>query len=81
LMQGFNTVLVDDARLVQVYTNTKQFDRVAGIWQVRLQKDPNNVQNHLGLAAAYFTAGNKAGERRVFFLFQTTSEKNPPRVH
>jgi O-antigen ligase/thioredoxin-like negative regulator of GroEL len=61
LMQGFTTVLVDDARLVQVYTNTKQFDRVVGIWQLRLQKDPNNVQNHLGLASAYFTAGNKAG--------------------
>jgi hypothetical protein len=58
-VQGFGSVLVDDSRLVQVYVNTKQFDRVVGIWQLRVQKDDSNVQNHLGLAAAYFTAGNK----------------------
>ncbi len=59
LTAGFGSVLVDDSRLMQVYVNTKQYDRVVGIWKLRVQKDPGNVQYVLGLAAAYFTAGDK----------------------
>ncbi len=58
--QGFGTVYVDDSRLLQVYTNTKQFDRVIGIWKNRIAADPKNAQLHIGLASAYFTAGDKA---------------------
>jgi len=56
LTEGFGTVLVDDQRMIQVYTNTKQLDRVIGIWKARVAKEPNNAQQYIGLATAYFTA-------------------------
>ena len=58
--QGFGTVSVDDSRLLQVYTNTKQWDRVIGIWKARVAADPKNAQIHIGLASAYFTSGDGA---------------------
>lgn len=61
LKEGFGTVLVDDNRLLQVYTNLKMNDRVVGIWQTRVAANPEDPDVHLGLAAAYFTAGNSAG--------------------
>jgi tetratricopeptide (TPR) repeat protein/O-antigen ligase len=60
LTDGFGTVLFDDDRLLQVYTNTKQFNRVVGIWKTRVEKDPENTEKILGLASAYFAAGDKA---------------------
>lgn len=60
LVEGFGSVLYDDGRLLQVYVNTKQFDRVVGIWKLRVEKNPQNVQTQLGLAAAYFGAGDTA---------------------
>ncbi|MEI6863776.1 MAG: O-antigen ligase family protein [Candidatus Adlerbacteria bacterium] len=59
LVEAFGTVLVDDSRLLQVYTNKKLYDRVVGIWKARIEQNPQNTQSHLGLAAAYFTSGNK----------------------
>jgi O-antigen ligase/tetratricopeptide (TPR) repeat protein len=58
LVEGFGTVLVDDPRLLQVYTNTKQFDRLIGIWQARVDAQPNNAETRFGLATAYFAAGD-----------------------
>jgi len=58
--QGFGTVYVDDPRLLQVYTNTKQHDRVVGIWKSRIAADEKNPQQHIGLASAYFAAGDAA---------------------
>ncbi len=58
---GFGSVLVDDPRMLQVYTNTKQFDRIIGIWKNRVAADPKNAQIHVGLAAAYFSQGDKEG--------------------
>ncbi len=60
LIQGFGSTIVDDSRLLQVYVNTKQYDRVVQIWQLRVKNDPENTQDELGLAAAYYTAGDKA---------------------
>jgi tetratricopeptide (TPR) repeat protein len=60
LTAGFGSVIVDDQRLLQVYTNTKHYDRAIAIWQLRLRKNPENVQYELGLAATYFTMGDKA---------------------
>jgi O-antigen ligase/thioredoxin-like negative regulator of GroEL len=60
LTEGFGSVIVDDARLLQVYTQTKQFDRVVAIWQLRVKKSPQDLQAEVGLAAAYYTAGDKA---------------------
>lgn len=58
LVEGFGTVLVDDPRLLQVYTNTKQFDRLIGIWKARVDAQPNNAETRFGLATAYFAAGD-----------------------
>ncbi len=61
LQQGFGTTTVDDARLLQVYTSTKQYGRAIAIWQLRIQNDSTNPQMHVGLASVYFAAGNKQG--------------------
>ena len=58
--QGFGTVYVDDSRILQVYSGTKQYDRVIGIWKARVQSNPNDAQTHGGLAGAYFTSGDVA---------------------
>ncbi|MEI7720129.1 MAG: O-antigen ligase family protein [bacterium] len=55
---GFGTVLVDDQRLIQAYTNLKQFDRIVGIWKMRVAANPNDAQTNIGLAAAYFSASD-----------------------
>jgi O-antigen ligase/Flp pilus assembly protein TadD len=60
LVQGFGTVLVDDDRLIQVYINTKQFSRAEAIWQNRIAKTPDDAQNYIGLANAYFVSGDTA---------------------
>ncbi len=59
LMEGFGSVIVDDARVLQVYVQTKQYDRVIATWQMRIKKDPQNLQYQVGLAAAYYSAGDK----------------------
>lgn len=53
LVPIYGSVIVDDNRLLQAYFNNKQLDKVFGIWELRVQKNPNRIQNHLGLAAAY----------------------------
>lgn len=60
LRDGFGTTVVDDNRLLQTYINLKLYDRVVGIWALRVENDPQNVQLHVGLAAAYFAAGDNA---------------------
>lgn len=61
LTEGFGTLLVDDTRLLQVYVNTKQFGRIIAIWKNRVAANPDDAQTHVGLAAAYFAAGDKTG--------------------
>jgi O-antigen ligase/tetratricopeptide (TPR) repeat protein len=58
LTEGFHTVLYDNDQLLQVYVNTKQYDRVIGIWQARVAKSPKDQNALLGLASAYFASGN-----------------------
>jgi tetratricopeptide (TPR) repeat protein len=72
--QGFGTLYVDDQRLMQVYINTKMYDRLIGIWKARVQKDPNTAQNYVGLASAYFAAGDKAN---TIAALRTAGEKDP----
>ena len=61
LMEGFGTLLVDDTRLLQVYVNPKQYARLLAIWKNRVEANPKDAQTHVGLAAAYFASGDKAG--------------------
>ena len=58
LKDGFGTVLVDNDRLLQTYASLKMYDRIVGIWKVRVEKNPNDAQVHLGLASAYFQSGD-----------------------
>lgn len=58
LTDGFGTVLVDNDRLLQTYASLKMYDRIIGIWKVRVEKSPNDAQVHLGLASAYFQSGD-----------------------
>ena len=58
LKDGFGSVLVDNDRLLQTYVSLKMYDRIVGIWKVRVEKNPNDTQVHLGLASAYFQSGD-----------------------
>ena len=53
LMTHFGSTIVDDDRLQQAYYNAGYLDKVLGIWKLRVEKEPQNPQMHLGLAAAY----------------------------
>jgi len=59
ILERWGTLAVDDAQLVQVYIQTKKYDRLVAIWQKRLESSPNSVDLHLGLAEIYFMAGRK----------------------
>lgn len=48
--------LLDD-RLVNAYADKKQYDKVLEIWKAKVSQDERNAENHLRLAAAYFTVG------------------------
>ncbi len=56
LQQAYGTTVVDDDQLLQIYSGLKLYDRMIAIWQLRVQKSPNDPQIHLGLASAYFAA-------------------------
>ena len=58
--EGFGSVLTDDNRLLQVYMNTKHFDRAISIWKMRIAAAPGNAQNYIGLAQVYFAQGDTA---------------------
>ncbi len=60
LNEGFKTVLYDNDQLLQIYGNTKQYSRVIGIWQARVEKSPKDANIELGLASAYFASGDTA---------------------
>ncbi|MBY0293960.1 O-antigen ligase family protein, partial [Patescibacteria group bacterium] len=59
LTEGFGSVIVDDNRLLQIYTQQKMYDRVIATWQMRTKNDTQNLQYQVGLAAAYYAAGDK----------------------
>jgi Flp pilus assembly protein TadD len=58
LVERFGTTVVDNDQLLGVYADTKQYDRVIGIWLLRVENNPNDAQTHIGLATVYFTAGD-----------------------
>jgi tetratricopeptide (TPR) repeat protein/O-antigen ligase len=74
LMEAFKTVLYDNDQLLQVYTNTKKFDRVVGIWKARVEQSPKDSNIMLGLASAYFAAGD--GPNTIATL-KKVAELNP----
>lgn len=58
LNERFGSTIVDNQQLLQLYTNLKMYDRVVAIWKMRLEKSPEDFNTNLGLAGAYYAAGN-----------------------
>lgn len=61
LVEGFGSVTADNDQLIQIYGDLKMYARVVAIWQARVNKNPNDAELRLGLASAYFSAGNNQG--------------------
>lgn len=59
VMEKYGTTLVNDDRFIRAYYDTKQYDKVVAIWRKRVTENPNNTTNHLSLAAAYLSNGNR----------------------
>ena len=60
LTAGFGTVLYDNQTLMQVYYNTKQYGRLAQIYEARIAKNPGDAQAMLADAVlTYFAGGSK----------------------
>jgi len=57
ILERWGTLAADNEQLVQVYLQTKKYDRLIPIWQKRIENSPNSVDLHLGLAEIYFMAG------------------------
>jgi O-antigen ligase/cytochrome c-type biogenesis protein CcmH/NrfG len=49
-----------DPRITAAYVARERYDKVAVIWEAKVKADPQNVQAHFTLAAAYFGAKNTA---------------------
>lgn len=74
IMEGFHTLLYDNDQLLQVYVNTKKYDRVIAIWQARVAKSPKDANTELGLASAYFAAGDTV---QTIAALKKVAELNP----
>ncbi|MCC7500676.1 O-antigen ligase family protein [Candidatus Nomurabacteria bacterium] len=60
IQEHLGDLIVDDDRLLSIYTATRQYDRAVAIWQLRIDKSPEDVNLRVGLAQLYLKAGNKA---------------------
>ncbi len=53
MVPTYGSIVVDNDRLLQAYFNKGRINEVLAIWQLRLEKNPNDPQTHLGLAATF----------------------------
>ena len=53
-----NTV-ASDPRFLQAYISTMRYDALTNIWQARIEKEPNNAQNYMSLAATYLLSNKR----------------------
>lgn len=60
LIDGFGTREVADQILVQVYSQVKDYKRLAGIWLAFTRQAPNNLEYRKNLSGAYLLVNNKA---------------------
>lgn len=65
---------VADERVVKAYYEVKQYDRVLAIWKTRAEKNPNDPQVHVSLAAAHLLNNNRA---ESIAELKRASELNP----
>ena len=59
LKERFGTAVIPDKRLVNAYVRAKNFAMVARIWEKFVEKNPNNAQYRVRLAAAYIKLGKR----------------------
>lgn len=59
LLDEFGTTTIDNNRLLQVYVNTENWEKVKEIWALRVDKNPNDRQTRLSLAASYLQLGDR----------------------
>ncbi len=59
LVERYGSTIIDNDQVLKIYGSLKLHDRAIEIWNLRIKKDPENPDLHLGLASAYFAAGNK----------------------
>ncbi|MFC1731685.1 O-antigen ligase family protein [candidate division KSB1 bacterium] len=53
LVPTYGSIIVDDNRLLQAYLNKGRFNEVLSILKLRVEKNPNDPQTRLSLAALY----------------------------
>ncbi len=59
LEERYGTMVVSDERLIKAYADNGMLNLVVKIWQLRAEKNPNDAQTHLSLAAAYLAVGER----------------------
>ncbi len=64
--------IMSDNRFLKAYADIGDFQTVIAILQIRIQKDPTNLQYQLSLASAYATSGQK--QKAVDVLNQMIKE-------
>ncbi|PIQ69008.1 MAG: hypothetical protein COV91_00780 [Candidatus Taylorbacteria bacterium CG11_big_fil_rev_8_21_14_0_20_46_11] len=57
LVERYGTDVVQDDRLTKAYFDTKQYDKVLATWKARVEKEPENGQARVSLAASYLLLG------------------------
>jgi len=60
LTEKFDTVILDDDRLLNAYIENKLYDRVVKWWLAKVEKSPEDPLNHASLGLAYFYNNNRA---------------------
>jgi len=57
LTERYGTAAVDDERLYRAWTQAKRYDVVATLLEARIEKNPDDLQQRISLAAAYKELG------------------------
>ncbi len=65
LQESYGTTTVDSDVLTVAYLQSKNYDSLISLWQLRVQKPNATVETYFGLAGAYYVAGNIAMVRQT----------------
>ncbi len=74
LTERFGTPAVDDSRLFMAWVQAKRFDIASKILEQRVEKDPDNIQEIVSLAAAYRELGQTD---QAVSLLRGVAERKP----
>lgn len=79
LIPQFGTVAVDDNRLLNAYVEAGLVNQTLEIWKIRAEKNPNDIQTKMSLAAAYLQVNQRqnaiAEIRKVIEIDPTLKEQ------